>query len=145
MTPRPSAIPTPPNRPADVVPSVLDFMPTHYTPRARWRPRKGIGRIRRDEVKARGWHRDPSWVGRPGKGLTPFAADDPRVEPEDCAHGQIKDLDNGPGPVSRCLDCGGLIRTAARTLLDAPDVLDDEALDAHRQAWNSAHWDPPTF
>lgn len=126
--------------------SVLDFVPAVYAPRGRWQSRKGgIGRIRRDEVTSRGWHRDPAWVGRPGKGLVPFEATDPRVEPEDCAHGQIRDLNGAPGPVSRCLDCGGLIRTAERTLLDEPDVLDDEALDEHRQAWNSAHWDAPTF
>lgn len=125
---------------------VPDFvtLPDHVTIPAnppKWAARKNMGRrIKADEVRARGWERQPEWVGRPGKGLTPFVKDDPRVEHADCTHGQIKDLNGAPGPISRCLDCGGLIHTAKRELVDEPDVVDDETLDDLRQQWNSAHW-----
>lgn len=84
-----------------------------------------------------GWHREIEWVGRPGQGLVPYAATDPRVELDACTHGQIRDLPTGPGPVARCLDCGGLIHTAERALLDDPQPLDCAALDLLRQEWNN--------
>lgn len=125
--------------PMDLPPTVPAFV------LEKWTARRDMGpRIDRAAAKQRGWERDPLWVGRPGKGLVPFQKDDPRVAPADCTHTQIKDLD-GPGPVSRCMDCGGLIHTAARVLLEDPALLDDESLDTLRQKWNDAHWAPPTF
>lgn len=111
---------------------------------ARWKPRKDMGRrLSREGSRLLGWERDPAWVGRPGKGLTPFVEDDPRVELADCTHTQIKDINGAPGPVSRCLDCGGLITTALRVLMPNPEPVTDEALDSLRQEWNNAHWGAP--
>ena len=116
-----------------------------------WKARRKMSRVTGKAARARGWERRPDTVGRPGQGLVPYVPDDPRVDPEACTHCQIKDLFGAPGPVSRCLDCGALIETAARVLLlevpeeyaDEPDDVDDTTLDTLRQEWNNAQWGAP--
>lgn len=97
-----------------------------------------------DAALALGWERVPDVIGRPGKGITAYADTDPRVDPAECAHGQILDLPTGPGPLCRCTDCGALVDTAARCLPEGvADVLDDAGLAAARTDYNARFFTPP--
>lgn len=128
--------------PASVDRGRLDIPPGRLE---KWTPRRAVARVRSEKARSLGWERVPGAMGRAGKGLVPYTATDPRVEPADCTHGQIKDIGGAPGPRSRCLDCGGLIDTASRSLVDreAPDVVADDTLDALRQEWGAVFWGAP--
>lgn len=100
-------------------------------------------KIKSKAIESRGWHRNPGIVGRPGRGLTAYEPKDPRCDPDECQHGQIKDIGGAPGPISRCLDCGCLVFTAGRALYDDPQPLLDSRLDQARQEWNQIQFGAP--